>query len=152
MQFDSRHQVVFSVPPGKDSGVGKYQTLPLINLWIPVWSHQVIHSLCLPLLGLSACGRGQPAYQGQLPPPLSPGASQQKVQFTLRSTSTCWLPDRLSNWKSLCWCESYMMQFSVSHQVVTNDIHQVDMDSKLVPVSGYTKVSHHHSGTCSPIW
>lgn len=39
-----------------------------------------IHRLWLPLVGLGVCAKGQAVYQGWLPPALSPGAGQQKVQ------------------------------------------------------------------------
>ena len=54
-----------------------------------VWGYREIHTLWLPLLGLGVHRKDQAVHQDKLLPAPGLGASQQKPQGTLRSTSPC---------------------------------------------------------------
>ena len=89
---------------GSDSGAGQCQTLPVLPVTgpgQPTWSYKVIHSLWLPPQSLSVCEKDHAMHQEWLVPALGLGTGQQTSQVTPTFTFTCWLPARLSHWKSL---------------------------------------------------
>ena len=76
-------------PLERDFGAGKCQMLPVTSSGQSVWCYKAIHSVWLPLLGLSVYRKDQATHQGVLLPALGPGTGQQKSQGTLKSASAC---------------------------------------------------------------
>lgn len=66
-----------------NAGVGQYQILPVTGPELPVFSYKAIHSLWVPLLGLSVYRKDQTVYQVRLLLALVLGPGQRKSQGTL---------------------------------------------------------------------
>lgn len=100
----------------RDPGEGQYQMLPVTAPGKSFFCccYKEIHSLWLPLLCLAMFGKDQAAHQGQCPPAPNPREVTKRPKISQDwplLASSCWLPIRVSHWKSLWQYSNCMRKF-----------------------------------------